>query len=718
MKSIKVLLISIITICLSSLAHAETNIDRIFITAGGSGKWITVKIGFYNISSGTTEKIFSMGIDGNLENGDFHALRFDERSFRIPKEYSHESQPGRFFFAKYSINSGAFRNLYNYLDTKNQANIEAACNYMNNSEIIDKILSTKSINGAHEPFLTNQKAKKSLSYLLDLCVKTSAKVYVVDVQNYLTALGYNVGKIDGKWGRKTELGLAKFQTNKGLEITSSASTKLLRMMKADIIDKEIRLSTLSANPQYFDKDGKLVGKYSTKIPNKKKLKKFKTGTTERKTIQFGLIALGYLKGNMNGNWDKKSKVALEIYLSKKNSKLKHDDFNEVIELLTKDLSKSKLADLQANIRKNSTILQYSRKEMKDILVPQQAISISDFKNMGKHNVYIAVDKKIMVNGNTRFNGNDKIFIIDSFINSKSKYRNQFEVKFGGRSFLNIINSISDSAKNMEAFLFNYSGNATAMHLNFKHGLSSPWQVAKSHKGQFNFIDSTCNMTLFENSKSDINCTRADRVMIEPLLPKGRFEVSLPSNEIFKEWTSHNSLPWSINIKDSYIKNIDFGISPGVNLTVVDTDDFRGGIAMCCSGSGKINGLRADKLYENQTWSVSSDQGRAKLTLKNSSTGGVWPTAWGNYRFQINDSDLVDPAVGSNASMTIENSSLNMIRAQEQARVVIKNSVLNGSKSTRTKISAINASIIRIENLKGLKQRHIFEDGGRVIVQKD
>ena len=54
----------------------------------------------------------------------------------------------------------------------------------------------------------------------------------------------------------------------------------------------------------------------------------------------------------------------------------------------------------------------------------------------------------------------------------------------------------------------------------------------------------------------------------------------------KNGQSHNSLPWSINIKDSYIKNIDFGISPGVNLTVVDTDDFRGGIAMCCSGIGK------------------------------------------------------------------------------------------------------------------------------------
>ena len=38
-----------------------------------------------------------------------------------------------------------------------------------------------------------------------------------------------------------------------------------------------------------------IKQITQKVPNKKKLKKFKTGTTERKTIQFGLIALGYLK---------------------------------------------------------------------------------------------------------------------------------------------------------------------------------------------------------------------------------------------------------------------------------------------------------------------------------------------------------------------------------------------------------------------------------------
>jgi len=276
MKSVKILLISIITIFLSSLAHAELNINRVITSVEGSGKWITVRASFYNVDSDNVTEIFRMGIDGNLENGYFHALRFDERSFRIPKEYSFESQPGRFFFADFSVNSGAFRNLYNYLDTKNQANIEAACNYMNNSKVIDKTLKTKSINNAHGPFLANQKTKKSLSYLLNLCVKTSAKVYVVDVQNYLTALGIDVGKVDGKWGKKTELGLAKFQTDRGLEVKTAVSSNLLRMMKADVIDKEIKFSTLTASPQYFDKDGKLVGKYSKKISIAQKLKNRKT----------------------------------------------------------------------------------------------------------------------------------------------------------------------------------------------------------------------------------------------------------------------------------------------------------------------------------------------------------------------------------------------------------------------------------------------------------
>ena len=51
MKSVKILLISIITIFLSSLAHAESSINRILISVEGSGKWITVRTSFYNVDS-------------------------------------------------------------------------------------------------------------------------------------------------------------------------------------------------------------------------------------------------------------------------------------------------------------------------------------------------------------------------------------------------------------------------------------------------------------------------------------------------------------------------------------------------------------------------------------------------------------------------------------------------------------------------------------------
>ena len=59
MKSIKVLLISIITIFLSSLAHAELNINRIIISVEGSGKWITVRTSFYNVVSDNYRKFFA-----------------------------------------------------------------------------------------------------------------------------------------------------------------------------------------------------------------------------------------------------------------------------------------------------------------------------------------------------------------------------------------------------------------------------------------------------------------------------------------------------------------------------------------------------------------------------------------------------------------------------------------------------------------------------------
>ena len=44
---------------MSSLAHAELNINRVITSVEGSGKWITVRTSFYNVDSDNVQKFFA-----------------------------------------------------------------------------------------------------------------------------------------------------------------------------------------------------------------------------------------------------------------------------------------------------------------------------------------------------------------------------------------------------------------------------------------------------------------------------------------------------------------------------------------------------------------------------------------------------------------------------------------------------------------------------------
>ena len=160
-------------------ANAEFKFDKVTTSIGGSGKWISVTATFYNVKSDSIiadNQTFVIGFDGNLENGDFHAVRFAENSFKIPRELSYENQPGKFYLADYSVKSGAFRKLYNHLDTANQSKIDGACDYFNGKQAQTNLLSTPAYSDRHTAFLQSEKAKKSLSKLTQLCVEASKKV--------------------------------------------------------------------------------------------------------------------------------------------------------------------------------------------------------------------------------------------------------------------------------------------------------------------------------------------------------------------------------------------------------------------------------------------------------------------------------------------------------------------------------------------------------------
>ena len=93
----------------------------------------------------------------------------------------------------------------------------------------------------------------------------------------------------------------------------------------------------------------LIVTHSLHADNNQTQEKFITDVTETKTIQFGLIALGYLKGNIDGIWDGRSEDALTNYLNQKTSKILFANDLELIELIIKDISTLNSSDLKFNI---------------------------------------------------------------------------------------------------------------------------------------------------------------------------------------------------------------------------------------------------------------------------------------------------------------------------------------------------------------------------------
>ncbi|MDB9749476.1 FG-GAP-like repeat-containing protein [Planktomarina temperata] len=220
-------------------ANAEFEFDKVTTIIGGSEKWITVTATFHNVKSDSIiydNQNFVIGFDGNLRNGKFNAIRFSENSFEIPRELSHHNQPGKFFLADYSVKSGAFKKLYNHLDTANQSKIDGACNYFNDIKAQTNLLAAPTWRDAHKAFLKSEKAKKSLSELTQLCVDATKKigfasidemfantkkhtfknkVYVKTVQASLKSNGYAPGPVDGLWGPKTEKALKLWALDRG-----------------------------------------------------------------------------------------------------------------------------------------------------------------------------------------------------------------------------------------------------------------------------------------------------------------------------------------------------------------------------------------------------------------------------------------------------------------------------------------------------------------------
>ena len=664
-----------------------------------------------------TNSSFIIGLDGNLEKGDLHAVRSGAGSFYISDEFRNGGQPYSFYLSSRPINLGEFENLYSYLGQDARIKLENGCSYLNDGGVVEAMMNLLIEKYPQwEGFLSDPSVREDASSLFKLCAENSKKVYIKDVQNTLNALGYNPGPVDGKWGNKTRIALQALFRDNDLVWEGKLTSNVFRKLRKPLGLEGEKLIGGDADDQYFDYEGRLDN-VPKKLNQSTKITTVTHGLQAdfTKKIQFCLIALNYLKGKIDGINGPKVKAAITEYLASNNKKTDDISNSDLLQYLTKDLAKLGNKEIRINILANLKWTDMKKAKLSKILAPQEELSSKDFSGLEQNGFIFLIGKKIKIDSNQSFSGKTKVIILDSLISSGSRYRNEYNINFYSDSSLIVINSASASPKNAEAFNFTFSGSSSVLHINFKHSLSSPWQVAKNHRGHIQFLGSTCNVTLLKQSRNSLECENSDRLMIEPILPNGRFTVSLPSHQQVKTWESDASLPWKISIKNSYVEHIDFAVGPGVNLTVENTKNFSGGWPMCCKGSGKISGLVSGKTFKNATWSISSEQGRATLTLVNSSLGGMWPSAWGNYNFTIENSDLIDPSVGAQARMTIKNSSFDLIMVQDNAIVTISDSKLINPNDESKKISAKDASRITLINVKGVKKRHVFESGsGRVI----
>ena len=71
-----------------------------------------------------------------------------------------------------------------------------------------------------------------------------------DVQNALTALGYDPGPVDGLFGARTQAAIERFERERGLRVTGNVSAELLARLKANQASSEPnRPSSMNLSPQ-------------------------------------------------------------------------------------------------------------------------------------------------------------------------------------------------------------------------------------------------------------------------------------------------------------------------------------------------------------------------------------------------------------------------------------------------------------------------------------
>ena len=316
MKEIINKIIWITQICIflliSSLpTYAEFKFEKLVSEVTTYDNWITIRISFTMDSEQQTSDVdaFSIGFDGNLRKDKLHAIRLDKKTFYIPDSLSHKNQFGRFFISRSSIKNGSFRKLYNFISEEERIRLGEACAWLNNDKRISKILNDLAQRfPIHRSFLEKWGIKGDALNLAQLCDEHANRVYVKDLQKALVLLGYDIGAIDGKWGKKTKAALKVASEENNFELNEKPSIDNLRKLREALGNEAPKLSDVKVKDQHFDIYGKIElppvpktvatnspVKVSTKLKKRKTINVFRAWNSSLGLSKYGLAWTAYPK---------------------------------------------------------------------------------------------------------------------------------------------------------------------------------------------------------------------------------------------------------------------------------------------------------------------------------------------------------------------------------------------------------------------------------------
>jgi len=322
-----------------------------------------------------------------------------------------------------------------------------------------------------------------------------------------------------------------------------------------------------------------------------------------------------------------------------------------------------------------------------------------------------IDTNYTHTGNIMLEDNAKLIIKNSLIEHKKDFSMQYTLTAKGNSQVIVENSIVQTECN-GSFNWNFFDDSSFTATNMEEGSCNLWRLfADDSKAMIKDSVfrgggfSTCDRAVSEIENSvdiEVELCYGEGAIVDTVLPTEIIDFTFP-NEGAKNINSVTHL------KNSTIDGWGIGVPPNSDITIRDTPAVTVSIIIGLPLENEI--IELDdlnrKLYSDKTWQIAD----AKLRLVNTKIYGWEPNVFANQNtLIIKDSNFSGATMNSDHSkQIIENSTVDLVRAQEFVEIIVKDSVINGDviATDDSKITLINTVV---------KGKIIEEDNGKVIIQ--